>query len=87
LIHSVIYDGFILPADETGIERRRWGDWGARRQGDWGSGRQREEKTENTEIPALELTEEEKLIFKLLNEKSPVDLNELKARAGLSNKK
>ena len=33
------------------------------------------------------MTDEEKLVYKLLKEKSPVDLNELKAQAGLSNKK
>ena len=33
------------------------------------------------------LSDEEKLVMKLLNEKSPVDLNELKGRTGLSNKK
>ena len=34
-----------------------------------------------------ELTDEERLVLKLLQEKSPVDLNELKGRTGLSNKK
>jgi lysyl-tRNA synthetase, class II len=35
----------------------------------------------------LELTDEEKLVLTLLKEKTPVDLNELKGKAGLSNKK
>jgi lysyl-tRNA synthetase class 2 len=35
----------------------------------------------------IELTEEEKLVLELLKEKTPVDLNELKAQTGLSNKK
>ncbi len=39
------------------------------------------------EKKAVELTEEEKLIYNLLKEKSPVDLYELKALTGLSNKK
>jgi lysyl-tRNA synthetase, class II len=36
---------------------------------------------------AIELTDEEKLVLKLLKGKSPVDLNELKGQTGLSNKK
>lgn len=36
---------------------------------------------------ALEITDDEKAIFNLLKTSSPVDLNELKAQAGLSNKK
>jgi lysyl-tRNA synthetase class 2 len=39
------------------------------------------------EKKAVELTEEEKLVLKLLKEKSPVDLNELKNKSELSNKK
>jgi len=39
------------------------------------------------EKKAVELTEEEKLVLNLLKEKSPVDLNELKDKTGLSNKK
>lgn len=39
------------------------------------------------EKKAVELTGEEKLIYNLLKEKSPVDLYELKALTGLSNKK
>ncbi len=39
------------------------------------------------EKKAVELTEEEKLVFNLLKEKSPVDLSELKDKSGLSNKK
>ncbi len=39
------------------------------------------------EPPDNELTDEEKLVLKLLKEKSPIDLNELKAHTGLSNKK
>jgi lysyl-tRNA synthetase class 2 len=39
------------------------------------------------EKKAIELTEDEKLVFNLLKAKSPIDLNELKKAAGLSNKK
>ena len=39
------------------------------------------------EKKAVELTDDEKLVLKLLKEKSPVELTELKAEAGLSNKK
>ncbi|MFW5832219.1 MAG: lysine--tRNA ligase [Prolixibacteraceae bacterium] len=39
------------------------------------------------EKKAVELTDEEKLVLNLLKEKSPVDLSELKDKAGLSNKK
>ncbi|NQU51306.1 MAG: lysine--tRNA ligase, partial [Bacteroidetes bacterium] len=39
------------------------------------------------EKKAVELTEDEKAVFNLLKAKSPIDLNELKAQAGLSNKK
>ena len=35
----------------------------------------------------IELTDEEKLVLNLLKENSPVDLNELKGKTGLSNKK
>ncbi len=35
----------------------------------------------------VELTEEEKIVFDLLEKQSPVDLNELKGKTGLSNKK
>jgi predicted transcriptional regulator len=35
----------------------------------------------------LELSVEEKLVLNLLNEKSPINLNELKGKTGLSNKK
>jgi len=49
---------------------------------------QEQEKESKSEEPAtIELTEEEQLVLKLLEEKSPVDLNELKGKAGLSNKK
>jgi len=34
-----------------------------------------------------ELSEKERLVLKLLQEKSPIDLNELKGQTGLSNKK
>jgi hypothetical protein len=34
-----------------------------------------------------ELTDEEKLVMKLLHEQSPAELNELKGKTGLSNKK
>ena len=39
------------------------------------------------ETVTVALTEEENLVMKLLAEKSPVDLNELKGQTGLSNKK
>jgi lysyl-tRNA synthetase class 2 len=39
------------------------------------------------EKKAVELTEEEKLVLNLLKERSPADLNDLKAQSGLSNKK
>jgi lysyl-tRNA synthetase class 2 len=39
------------------------------------------------EKKAVELTDDEKMVLKLLKEKSPVELTELKAEAGLSNKK
>lgn len=39
------------------------------------------------EKKAVELTDDEKLVLKLLKEKSPIDLIELKTQAGLSNKK
>ncbi|MFC2129373.1 lysine--tRNA ligase [Bacteroidota bacterium] len=42
---------------------------------------------EASEDEGVELTDEEKLVLKLLKEKSPVDLNELKGKTGLSNKK
>ena len=35
----------------------------------------------------VELTDDENLVLNLLKEKSPVDLNELKGQAALSNKK
>jgi lysyl-tRNA synthetase class 2 len=39
------------------------------------------------EKKAVELTDDEKLVLNLLKSKSPIDLNELKTNAGLSNKK
>jgi lysyl-tRNA synthetase class 2 len=39
------------------------------------------------EKKVIELTEEEKLVLNLLKENSPVSLNELKEKTGLSNKK
>ncbi len=39
------------------------------------------------EKKAVELTEEEKAVFNILKASSPIDLNELKTQAGLSNKK
>jgi len=39
------------------------------------------------EKKAVEMTEDEKLVFNLLKENSPVDLNELKTKSELSNKK
>jgi len=42
---------------------------------------------ENAQDELEELTEDEKLVLNLLNEKSPVELNELKGQTGLSKKK
>ena len=39
------------------------------------------------EKKAVEMTEDEKAVFKLLKATSPIDLNVLKAQSGLSNKK
>ncbi len=39
------------------------------------------------EKKALELSEDEKAVINLLNSNSPIDLNALKERTGLSNKK
>ena len=39
------------------------------------------------EARAVQMTEDEKLVLNLLKENSPIDLNELKGQAGLSNKK
>lgn len=39
------------------------------------------------EKKAVEMSDDEKVVFKLLKAKSPIDLNELKETAGLSNKK
>jgi lysyl-tRNA synthetase class 2 len=39
------------------------------------------------EQKAVQLTEDEKLVMNLLKGNSPVDLNDLKAQTGLSNKK
>ncbi|HCY82417.1 MAG TPA: lysine--tRNA ligase, partial [Xanthomarina gelatinilytica] len=39
------------------------------------------------EKKAIEMTEDEKTVFKLLKTSSPIDLNTLKAKSGLSNKK
>ena len=39
------------------------------------------------EKKALELTDDEKAVLNLLKNNSPIDLNELKGRTGLSNKK
>lgn len=47
-----------------------------------------EKEETGLEIPAgAELTDEEKLVMKLLQEQSPADLNWLKGKTGLSNKK
>jgi len=46
-----------------------------------------EEDTGDGGTTGLDLTEEEQLVMNLLKEKSPLDLNELKATTGLSNKK
>jgi hypothetical protein len=43
--------------------------------------------TESTSNKAVELTEDEKVLMNLLKDSSPIDLNELKAQTGLSNKK
>ena len=42
---------------------------------------------EVTSNKAVELTEDEKAVLKLLKANSPIDLNELKGQTGLSNKK
>jgi lysyl-tRNA synthetase class 2 len=39
------------------------------------------------ESKPLQLTDDEKMVLNLLKDHSPMDLNELKAQAGLSNKK
>ena len=39
------------------------------------------------EAVSVELTEEENVVLEMLTKQSPIDLNELKAKAGLSNKK
>ncbi len=39
------------------------------------------------EKKALELSDDEKVVINLLKANSPIDLNELKAQTGLSNKK
>ena len=39
------------------------------------------------EKKALELTDDEKAVLSILKDNSPIDLNELKGQAGLSNKK
>jgi len=38
-------------------------------------------------IDEIELTDEENIVLNLLKDKSPIDLNELKGKTGLSNKK
>ncbi len=44
-------------------------------------------RTEGSSNKALELTEDEKVVMKILKDNSPLDLNELKGQTGLSNKK
>ena len=44
-------------------------------------------KVESSKEEDIELSEDEKAVMNLLMEISPIDLNELKAQAGLSNKK
>ncbi len=39
------------------------------------------------EKKAVQLTEDEKMVLNLLKDNSPIELNELKAQTGLSNKK
>ncbi len=39
------------------------------------------------EKKAVELSEDEKVVFEVLKETSPIDLNDLKAKSELSNKK
>ena len=43
--------------------------------------------TEGASKKAVELTEDEKSVLNLLKTNSPIDLNDLKAQTGLSNKK
>jgi lysyl-tRNA synthetase class 2 len=42
---------------------------------------------EKEEAKDIDLSKDEKLVLNLLKENSPVDLNDLKSRTGLSNKK
>ena len=44
-------------------------------------------KAEGSSKKALELSEDEKMLMGILKNNSPIDLNELKEQAGLSNKK
>ena len=48
---------------------------------------EREKGGMGEEPKSAALTDDEKLVFKLLNENSPMELNELKGQTGLSNKK
>ena len=43
--------------------------------------------TEGTSNKAVELSDDEKAVLNILKANSPIDLNELKEQAGLSNKK
>ena len=44
-------------------------------------------RTEGSSNKALELTDDEKALIHILKANSPIDLNELKGKTGLSNKK
>jgi lysyl-tRNA synthetase class 2 len=45
------------------------------------------EPEQSPKVEDVELTDDEKAVFNLLNTNSPIDLNELKGQTGLSNKK
>ena len=79
----------VLSADEAGDENRGVAEL-TRTESSSNGGRgdsSSAKATEDEGSSAVELTDEEKLVMKLLAEKSPVDLNELKGQTGLSNKK
>ena len=44
-------------------------------------------RTEGSSKKAFEMTDDEKVLMKILKDNSPIDLNELKGQTGLSNKK
>jgi len=76
---------------EQGAGSREQGAWsrehgaGSREHGEGDEGLRT--KDEGHKAEELELSDEEKVVFDLLKDNSPVDLNELKDQTGLSNKK